>query len=982
MLELRSLGTLDLRGIGDEDATALLRGPKRVALLTYLATATPEGFHRRDSLLAIFWPEFSQRQARSSLRNTIHVLRGFVGPEVLINRGDEELGIAEGSIWCDVLAFRAAIARDDLEMAVQLYRGELLPGFHLAGAPAFENWLSRQRETLHRTAVNAAWELAGRDESAGHPAAAAIRGRFAVSLSPDDEESVCRLIQMLDRIGDRSAAQAAYEQYAERLWLEVEDEPSPRVQAIYQELKRVRAPASPAHPAVSEPEPSPAVVRESGGESDGGAAGSAGEWAETDESMSPSSASAVRPPEHASARRQRRRWMVVGSSLLLLGLAGWAAIRPATVPGDARVILAVGEVTADEGGDEAGYTRMLPDMLSTSLARTEALRVVSTARLHEMRGALGANATLSMAARAAGADELLEGMLVRLSGDRLRLELRRLDLRTGEVRAVHRAEGENPFELVDRVTAELLDAFGVRPLAAGIASVTTTSLLAYRLYEEGVRAYSEGDNRTAQRLLTAALAEDSTFAMASYYRAQSRRTIDHAEFRNDLHRATRLADGASERERLLIRNAWAQAMDEPTQLVLAESLAVRFPSEPEGHLFLGKSRLWGGDFAGALPHLRRVVQMDSLSMRGQTFRCLACDATNDIVSAYLLADSVRAAEREARAWTEAQPGSGRSWHALASTLEYQDRFVEAQVARSQAGLLRSDNPRDPLYPAILALREGDFERADRLLAERDRPGASLVQQNVLWYRVLSFRYQGRHSEALTSARLYRQMVQDAATAGHPPVWATVLEAQVLFEMGRLRESAALWHIMATADYEPDSPSRSARHQAWSLTHAATVAAAAGDARRVAALADSIERFGGLSAYGRDPLLHHHVRGLALALGGDHVAAAASHQRAMFSTTNGYGRINLELGRALLSMGRPREAAEVLSAALRGPLDGANLYVSRAELHEMAAHAWEAAGRPDRAIAHYRWVVTAWRGADQPFTERRESAQRRLARLSL
>jgi hypothetical protein len=35
----------------------ILAASKGAALLTYLAIATPRGFHRRDTLLALLWPE-------------------------------------------------------------------------------------------------------------------------------------------------------------------------------------------------------------------------------------------------------------------------------------------------------------------------------------------------------------------------------------------------------------------------------------------------------------------------------------------------------------------------------------------------------------------------------------------------------------------------------------------------------------------------------------------------------------------------------------------------------------------------------------------------------------------------------------------------------------------------------------------------------------------------------------------------------------
>jgi DNA-binding SARP family transcriptional activator len=973
MIELRTLGALDLRSTDGRDLRALLKGPKRVALLAYLALAEPRGFHRRDTLLALFWPEHGERRARSSLRNTLHVLRGFLGPEVLVNRGDEEVGIAEGALWCDAVAFREACGAGELERAVELYRGDLLGGFFAPNAPAFDDWLDRRRDELRRAAYEAAWTLAEAEASAGNGTAAALRARQAAHLCPLDEEAARRLIRLLDRIGDRAGALAAFEAFAARLRAELYGDPSPETLALVEEVRgrdlphppgADRAPGAAAAPPPP-PAPMPAPVP----------AGGAG-------SGSPAAARAAAAPPARRSRRVDAGKLLAATALVALALLALGGLWRSTGARPEALVLAVGEVRVFGGEDETGLGRVLPDMLSTSLARVEGIRVISSGRLSEVMGGLGTEGTIARAARAAGAAELLEGTLARSGSGRLRLDLRRVDLRSGEVLAVYQAEADDAFVLVDRLTAELLADFRFAPPAAGIASVSTGSLLAYRFYEEGVRAYYQGDNRTARRFLDAAIAEDSLFAMATYYRAQSRRTIDYGAFRDDLHRAARLAARASDRERLLIRSAWAQAMDEPEQLALADSLVRRFPTEPEGHLFLGKARMWGGDFLEARVPLRRAIEMDSLSLRGGSVRCLACDALNDLVTAYTMADSLAAAEREAAAWTRAQPRSARAWHALASTLEYQGRLAEAQGARARAAALRSDNPRDPLYPTVLALRAGDFARADRLLDELEAPGSPLVQQNVLWYRTLSLRYQGRLEEALAVARDYRLAVREAETAGHSTAWAAVLEALALMEAGRPREAVPLWREMAAAQYDADSPARSARHRAWTLTHAAAALAMAGDTTRLGALADSIEALGRQSAYGRDPRLHHYVRGLLLAARGDDAAAAQAYDRAMYSRTSGYGRLNLELGRALLASGQPERAAGILGAALRGPLDAANLYVSRTEVHELLAHAWEAAARPDSAAVHYGWTARAWTRADPPLAARRENVQRRLARLTL
>src|SRR6058998_2214493 len=122
MIEFRLLGTLSLRTADGRDAGSLLSQPRRLALLAYLAAATPRGPHRRDTLLALFWPEFDQEHARAALRQSLHVLRSALGADAMVSRGDEEIGLDFERIWCDVAAFAGAIVGGELGQALDLYR--------------------------------------------------------------------------------------------------------------------------------------------------------------------------------------------------------------------------------------------------------------------------------------------------------------------------------------------------------------------------------------------------------------------------------------------------------------------------------------------------------------------------------------------------------------------------------------------------------------------------------------------------------------------------------------------------------------------------------------------------------------------------------------------------------------------------------------------------------------------------------------------
>ena len=110
MIELQTLGGLDLRDAKGHELHVVLRQPKRFALLAYLAVATPRGFHRRDTLLGLFWPELDQEHARNALNQAVHVLRDSLGREVITSRG-EELGLASRAITCDVNEETTEIAR-------------------------------------------------------------------------------------------------------------------------------------------------------------------------------------------------------------------------------------------------------------------------------------------------------------------------------------------------------------------------------------------------------------------------------------------------------------------------------------------------------------------------------------------------------------------------------------------------------------------------------------------------------------------------------------------------------------------------------------------------------------------------------------------------------------------------------------------------------------------------------------------------------
>ena len=247
MIELRTLGELALKGSDQRELAAILAQPKRLALLTYLAVSTHR--QRRDSVIALFWPDYDADHARGALRQALRFIRRELGDGVLNGRTQEEIGFQEGTLWCDAASFEQACAAGRLADALLLYRGDFLDGFFVSGmSPEFEYWVDAQRTRLRNLAVEAAATLAQRCESEGDGAAAIRWARRAVELSGDGEHMLRRLITLLARLGERATAVSIYEDFARRLAAEYEIEPSPETQTLMLTVRRARSRARPESP--------------------------------------------------------------------------------------------------------------------------------------------------------------------------------------------------------------------------------------------------------------------------------------------------------------------------------------------------------------------------------------------------------------------------------------------------------------------------------------------------------------------------------------------------------------------------------------------------------------------------------------------------------------------------------------------------------------------------------------------------------------
>ena len=426
----------------------------------------------------------------------------------------------------------------------------------------------------------------------------------------------------------------------------------------------------------------------------------------------------------------------------------------------------------------------------------------------------------------------------------------------------------------------------------------------------------------------------------------------------------RLAGRGTERERLFIEGTIATGLMDLAGLAIAETLAIRYPSEPDARLLLGTVLATTGDFAGAVREARHIRQTEpSDEVPGPD--CKVCRAYELEISALIAADSLGPAERVAREWIAAAPRFLPPRGRLADVLERAGRLEEAEAALRASDSVSPTPRRGDVWPIIYRIRGGRFAEADQLL-HAALLGSPAEAGAARWLLLISLRNQGRFREALALAA-------DSASRRMLPHQAV---GHALLELGRSAEAVAYFDSLVELPGEFRSEGVRARTQTWALAHLATALAAAGDTVRLAEVASQLERTGAHSLYGRDRRLFHYARGLLLTARRDDKAAMTEMRTAIHSPTEGFTRVNYELARLHLKNSEPREAIALLNAALRGSIDASNFYVTRTELHELLGQAYDRAGLHSRAAAEYSRVAAAWHGADPPYRGRAADAASR------
>ena len=239
--------TLDIQLLGDfrlrSDAVLVttVNTPRMQSLLAYLVLhrGAPQS---RQFLAYQFWPDSSEKQARTNLRNLFHRLRQALpnADRFLYTDSTHLQWHPKSSYQLDVAKFEQALIdqsdpKGSLEKAIALYQGPLL-------ANCYDEWLFPIRERLHQQAQQALHELITLLENERDYTAATQYCQQLLRYDPLEETTYQLLMRLYALQGNRAAALRTYHTCTTTLQRELAVEPNRITQEAYHRLLNTEVP--------------------------------------------------------------------------------------------------------------------------------------------------------------------------------------------------------------------------------------------------------------------------------------------------------------------------------------------------------------------------------------------------------------------------------------------------------------------------------------------------------------------------------------------------------------------------------------------------------------------------------------------------------------------------------------------------------------------------------------------------------------------
>jgi len=239
LLQIRLFGGLSIAVNGERITDIATR--KAEALLVYLVCERRP--HQREALADLLWDDLSPERAAGNLRLTLTQLRKRCEPFLDVTRQTVALR-SDAECWLDVDAFAALTSAQPpepqaLRQAAELYRGDVLKGFHLRDAQGFSDWQEAQAEHWRLQVASALQALVAHALAWSSYAEGIGWARRLLELDPLDEATHRQLMLLYARSGQRNAAARQYAACKRIVRQELDLELDADTEALYQRVRRM-----------------------------------------------------------------------------------------------------------------------------------------------------------------------------------------------------------------------------------------------------------------------------------------------------------------------------------------------------------------------------------------------------------------------------------------------------------------------------------------------------------------------------------------------------------------------------------------------------------------------------------------------------------------------------------------------------------------------------------------------------------------------
>ncbi|UCC44621.1 MAG: tetratricopeptide repeat protein [Candidatus Zixiibacteriota bacterium] len=689
--------------------------------------------------------------------------------------------------------------------------------------------------------------------------------------------------------------------------------------------------------------------------------------------------------DHPGSRKLVSRFWSVGIAaavLLFLLLTDWKfeiSPRDEAVAESNRLVILYFDNIADTG-DSLRFGEIVPSLLITDLSESDYVNVVSSQRLYDVLKLMGQEGEKHVSRRIAtevaeraGARWMLTGRILQVE-PQIMLTSELVEVSDGQVLATQRISGrpgETVFSLVDELTVEIKEDLSLPALAREepdplVATVTTSSIEAYRYYVEAKEQFYRAHMKDAVAKFRSALEYDADFAIAHTYLALIGMMSNDRDLMSHIVAAEKGIDRVSRKERMYIRAlSHALAADWDKTVAQLEELVERYPDAKSAYYCLAwvtRTRL--NDLAAAERQLLASLEVDSLY----------ASAYQGLTLVYLSSDNFERAGWSADKYILLRPDDAIGYYDKAKIYALQNDFVRATDLFNTAldkspGWIHVYKWLGPIYLHRLL-----FDSADYCLRQAASREVKSVRSDARTWLALVPLAQGRVYEALSilddgiaADRLEHATHGDDGDLAHKHLIKARIYVSLADEEAARAEVEQYMSILQGYDTKDNLYGRSKLVDI--LCQLGNVA----DAEQVVA-----ELRMDLGDTPRDSLIIAWTAGLTEAATGNYERAIAHFEP--LAARRGWTGLYYELARAYLQTGDPAKAAATLEKQLSfrniGPWYDGIRYV---ESHYYLAQAYEQLERHDDAIKEYKLFLNYWENAETGLAELDDSRER-LIRL--